>query len=377
MKTVGVILEANVSRYIAAMARAEAATKVFAEKGLAAALKHEQALSNLGRGAGLAGAAIGTGLGLAVMTAANFDSQMSKVAATGADARANLDALRQSAIQAGADTAFSAGEAAQGMENLLKAGVSAKDVLGGGLRGSLDLAAAGELSVAEAAETAATALTQFNLRGSDVSHVADLLAAGAGKAQGDVHDMGMALKQSGLVASQFGLSIEDTVGALSAFASAGLIGSDAGTSFKTMLLALAKPSDESAEAMRGLGISAYDTQGNFVGLSSLAEQLKTKLSGLTQEQRDAALAQIFGNDAVRAANVLYKQGAQGMDEWRAKAKDMGYATESARIRLDNLKGDLEQFRGSLETALIGLGDGGQGPLRDIGAFAPNLGHGCG
>jgi TP901 family phage tail tape measure protein len=88
--------------------------------------------------------------------------------------------------------------------------VSTADVLGGGLKGALDLAAAGQLSVGEASETAASAMTQFGLKGAAVPHIADLLAAGAGKAQGSVHDMGMALNQSGLVAHQFGLSVEDT-----------------------------------------------------------------------------------------------------------------------------------------------------------------------
>jgi TP901 family phage tail tape measure protein len=98
------------------------------------------------------------------------------------------------------------------------------------------------LDVADAAQIAATALTQFKLEGSDIPHVADLLAAGAGKAQGSVDDLSQALNQGGLVASQAGQSIEDTTGVLAAFAAAGLIGSDAGTSLKTALIALEKPS---------------------------------------------------------------------------------------------------------------------------------------
>lgn len=311
------------------------------------------------------GSAALAGVGLAIKTAADFDQSMSSVAATGNDARQNIDALRDAAIDMGAKTSFSAGEAASGIENLLKAGVDAKEVIGGGLQGALDLAAAGTIDVGDAAEIAATAMTQFKLSGKDVPHIADLLAAGAGKAQGEVSDMGMALKQSGLVASQFGLNIEDTTGTLAAFASAGLIGSDAGTSFKTMLLALANPSKESAKLMRELGITAYDANGQFVGITSLAGQLQEKLGGLDQATRDQALAQIFGNDAVRAANVLYKQGSTGITDWIGKVNDSGYAAETAHTKLDNLKGDLEQLRGSLETALIGAGEGAQSPLREM------------
>jgi TP901 family phage tail tape measure protein len=272
---------------------------------------HSASISKLSNTALGLGAAVGVGVGATARTFADFDKQMSSVAATGSDARTHIDELRKSAIDLGAASSFSASEAAAGVENLLKAGVSAADVMGGGLKGSLDLAAAGSMTVGDAAETAATALTQFKLSGKDVPHVADLLAAGAGKAQGEVSDMGQALNQSGLVASQFGLSIEDTTGTLAAFASAGLVGSDAGTSFRTMLLALANPSDKARESMHKLGIAAYDANDQFVGISNLAGQLRDKMGGLTQAQRDQALAQIFGNDAIRAANVLFEQGATG------------------------------------------------------------------
>ncbi|WP_343120502.1 phage tail tape measure protein, partial [Clostridioides difficile] len=142
------------------------------------------------------------------------------------------------------------------------------DILSGGLRGALNLAASGQLSVADAAETTSAALVQFKLKGKDAGHVADLLAAGAGKAMGSVGDMGQALKQSGVVASQFGVSIEETVGTLAAFASTGMIGAEAGTGFKSMLLALAKPSREAQRAMDELGISAYDAEGQFVGITN-------------------------------------------------------------------------------------------------------------
>lgn len=325
--------------------------------------EHQKSADKVGTSLGAIGATAAIGLGLAVKKFADFDKQMSAVQAATHETAGNMNLLREAAIKAGADTAFSATEAAQGIENLAKAGVSTADILGGGLQGALDLAAAGQISVADASETAATALTQFNLSGKDVPHVADLLAAGAGKAQGEVSDLAMALKQSGLVASQFGLSIEDTTGTLAAFASAGLLGSDAGTSFKTMLLALANPSKESADLMKQLGINAYDAQGAFIGIAPLAQQLKDRLSGLTEAQRNAALAQIFGTDAIRAANVLYTQGAQGITDWTTKVNDTGFAAETARIQMDNLSGDVDALGGSFETALIKSGSGANDTLR--------------
>lgn len=311
------------------------------------------------------GAVIAAGVGLAVKTYADFDKQMSSVAATGDDARQNIDALRETAIKLGADTQYSAGEAAQGIEELLKAGVSAADVVGGGLSGALDLAAAGQISVADAAETAATAMVQFKLSGQEVPHVADLLAAAAGKAQGGVSDIAQALGQGGLVAAQFGLSIEETAGTLAAFANAGLIGSQAGTSFRSMLLRLANPTGEAADLMKELGISAYDAQGNFVGMSNFAGQLKESLSGLSQSQRDQALATMFGSYAIQAANVLYNEGADGIAHWTSEVDDAGYAAITAATKTDNLAGDIERLGGALDTAFIRGGSGANDFLRGL------------
>src|SRR5690606_9186339 len=108
----------------------------------------------------------------------------------------NMNLLREAALEAGKRTAFSATEAADAITELAKAGVSTADILEGGLNAALDLAAAASIEAGEAAEYISSALTQFGLKGKDASHVADLLAAGAGKAQGEVSDMGYALAQS-------------------------------------------------------------------------------------------------------------------------------------------------------------------------------------
>ncbi len=360
-RSVRVVLSAQIADFQAKMGQAASAADGFAKR-LDANRASADVLAN---GLLTIGTVAAVGLGFAVKASADFEQAMSNVKAAGQDAAGNFDALRAAAVEMGAQTAFSATEAASGIENLMKAGVSAEDVLGGGLSGALDLAAAGSLGVGEAAEIAATALTQFGLAGADVPHVADLLAAGAGKAQGEVADLGAALKQSGLVASQFGLSIEETVGGLSAFAAAGLLGSDAGTSLKTMLQRLAVQTPAAAKEMERLGISAYDASGNFVGLEGLAGQLKTSMSGLTPEARNAAMAIIFGSDAVRAANVLYENGAAGIAEWTAKVNDQGFAAETAATKLDNLKGDLEALGGAFESVLIDGGSGANEALRGL------------
>jgi TP901 family phage tail tape measure protein len=363
-RVVKVKLQAIVDEYTKGMREAAAETRAVGTQAEKLA-QVRQSMQLLGTAGVAMGAALAAGVGIAVAKFAEFDQAMSNVQAVSHASSEEIGQLRQAALDLGASTVFSATEAAGAIEELAKAGVSTADILNGGLAGALDLAAAGGLDVAEAAGIAATTLQQFRLEGSDASHVADLLAAGAGKAMGDVTDMSAALAQGGLVANQFGLSVDETVGTLSAFASAGLLGSDAGTSFRTMLLRLANPTGEAAETMKSLGINAYDAQGRFVGMSSLAGQLEDSMKGLSQEQRNASLAIIFGQDAIRGANVLLAEGKSGIEDWTDAVNDQGYAAETAAARLDNLIGDWEQFTGALDTAMITMGEAADGPLRSL------------
>lgn len=364
-RSISISLEAKVQGFVSGIKTAQQATKDFGDRTAAFARENEQNLDRVGKASMVMGGALLAGVGFAVKSFMEFDSAMSEVQASTHETEANMDRLREAAVNAGADTAFSAKEAAQGIDELAKAGVSTQDILGGGLTGALSLAAAGSLDVGEAAEIAASALTQFKLSGDKVPHLADLLAAAAGKAQGSVQDMGAALNQTGLVAASTGLSIEETTAGLAAFASAGLTGSDAGTSFKSMLQRLTPQSAEAEAKMKELGISAYDAQGQFIGLAKFSENLKESMKKLDPEARNAAMGVIFGSDAVRAANVLYEQGAAGISSWTEKVNDAGYAAVTASIKQDNLAGDIEKLGGSMDSVFIKSGSGVAESLRGL------------
>ncbi|ROS61074.1 TP901 family phage tail tape measure protein [Frigoribacterium sp. PhB160] len=363
-RTTRVSLVAEVSSYVAGMERAARSTRQTGDAAQQLAQRRE-GIDTLGKTMFAAGAVMAAGVGLAVAKFAEFDQAMSAIQAATHETEANMGLLRQAAIDAGGATAFSATEAAGAIEELAKAGLSTAEILSGGLAGALDLAAAGGQSVADAAQTTAIAMKQFGLEGDKASHVADLLAAGAGKAVGDVSDMAAALGQAGLVANQTGLSIEETTGVLAAFADQGLLGSDAGTSLKTALQALTPSSKEAAREMERLGISAFDAQGNFIGISEFAGVYQNALRDLSPEQQAATSKIIFGSDAVRAANVLYTNGAQGIQKYIDQTNDSGYAAETARIKMDNLAGDIEKLGGAFDTALIQGGSGANDVLREV------------
>lgn len=370
VRTVLVRLQAEASRYRSEMTRAAGSTKaLIAEMDKANKAGH---LDQVADQAGRMGLALVAGFGLAVAAAARFEKQMSAVQSVANATAEEMDKLGAAALRAGADTKFSATEAAFAEEELAKAGLSTSEILSGALSGSLALAAAGSIDLAEAAEIAAKTMNVFGLSGMDVNHIADVLASAANKSATNVHEVGEALKMSGLAANAAGMSLEETVGTLSAFADRALAGSDAGTSLKTAIMMLQAPTDKSAKLMRELGIQAYDASGNFVGTAKLAGSLQVALGGLTQEQRNAAMATIFGADGMRAANVLYGLGERGIRDYTAAVNDQGAAAKTAEVRMDNLVGDVEKLTGSLETLAISSSGGATSGLRSVVQAADNM-----
>ena len=360
-KNIVIRLMADTASYEAAMTRAGSTAKTVAS-GMENTGRKSALIASGMTAAGLAVAAFGVA---AVKMAADFDQQMSTVQANTGATSAQMDQLRAAAIEAGASTVYSASDSADAINDLGKAGMSVTDILTGGLSGALNLAASDGMAVGDAAEYMANSLSMFHLKGSQASQVADTLAAGAGKAVGNVSDFGEALNNCGAQANSFGMNIQETTGVLALFAQNGTIGAEAGTQLNSMLMKLAAPSSEAAGTMKELGISAYDAQGHFVGMAKFAGQLQKAEKNLTDEQRNQANATIFGSYAIKAANYLYEAGESGVNKWTKAVSESGYAAEQAAAKNNNLKGDLENLGGSMESLMISVGEGAQGPLRKM------------
>lgn len=360
-KNIVIRLMADTASYESAMTRAGSTAKTVAS-GMEGTGRKSALIASGMTAAGLAVAAFGVA---AVKMAADFDQQMSTVQANTGATGAQLDQLRAAAIEAGASTVYSASDSADAINDLGKAGMSVTDILNGGLSGALNLAASDGMAVGDAAEYMANALSMFHLKGSQASQVADTLAAGAGKAVGNVSDFGEALNNCGAQANSFGMNIQETTGVLALFAQNGTIGAEAGTQLNSMLMKLAAPSAEASNTMKELGISAYDAQHHFVGMANFAGQLQKAEKNLTDEQRNQANATIFGSYAIKAANYLYEAGESGVNKWTKAVSESGYAAEQAAAKNNNLKGDLENLSGSMESLMISVGEGAQGPLRKM------------
>jgi TP901 family phage tail tape measure protein len=370
VRVVGVDLIARIGGFVAPIRAAGLATRDLKRELDVAAQAGN--MDRLAMTVGITGLAMVGAFAGVIAAAATFEKQMDEVGAVSNANAAEMDKLTKAALEAGAATVFSANQAAQAEAELAKAGVEVADIYGGALTGALDLASAGSLDLESAAVIAANAMNTFGLAGKDVSHIADVLASAANTSAATVEDLGMGLRQVGLVADQAGLSLEDTVGTLAAMADAGLRGQDGATSLKTAIMRLIAPMEEASVEMERLGISAYDAAGGQKSIVDIAGQLQTKLSGLTNEQRAATMQLIFGSDAIRAGNVLYKEGAAGIQKYIDGVNDQGAAADLAAAKLDNLAGDVEQLKGSLETLFITAGSGGQGGLRIIAQQATGL-----
>lgn len=315
----------------------------------------------LATGLAVGAAAVAAGLGASANAAAGFEQTMSGVKAVSGATADQMTQLSQKALELGKATVFSASEAGQGIEELVKGGISIDDVMGGAAEATLSLASAGGVDLVTAATIASNALNGFNLKGADMAHVSDLIAGAANASAIDVNEFGLALSQSAAVASTVGLTFDDLSVAIAEMGNAGIKGSDAGTSLKTMFLNLSPTTKQATTEMKALGIITadganqfFDATGKAKGMADISQVLQNATKNLSEEQRLQALQMLFGTDAIRAAAVMAKNGAEGFDTLSASMSKVS-AESVAAERLNNLKGDLEQLKGSVETAAITLG----------------------
>lgn len=313
------------------------------------------------------GAAVAAFGATSLKNAADFEQGMNMLQAVSGATAEQMAALSARAIQLGADMTLpntSAKDAAEAMLELSKAGLSVDQTMAAA-KGTLQLAAAAQIENARAAEITAQALNAFKLSGEEATRVADLLAATANASAAEITDVAAAMQMSATVAASAGVKIDELTTAIGLMANAGIKGSDAGTSLKTMLMRLQNPTDEAKGLMQQFGISVYDAAGQMRPMDALVAQFTGKLSGLTQEQRNAALATIFGTDAVRAANVVLMGGADAWDKMHTAVTKAGAAQELARAQTRGLNGAIDGLKSVLETAGLVLAGPFLKPLTEV------------
>ena len=292
----------------------------------------------------------------ATKMSADFNQSMSAVKAVSGATGEEFDLLKDKALDLGASTAFSSKEVADGMIEMAKAGWSTQQILDG-MSGVLDAAAASGESLATVSTIVADAITGFGLTAADSTRVADLLAQSANAGTIDIADLGEAFKYAAPVAQAYGYSIEDVTTAITAMSTAGIKGSQAGTSLRTALLNMASPTNTVATAMEQLGVSITDSEGNMLPLKDLLDDMREGMSKYSQAEQIAIASNLAGKNAVSGLMAILNLT---QEEYDAISESMynsaGVADDTARTMQDNLAMAVEQLGGALETLAIRFGD---------------------
>ncbi len=305
----------------------------------------------------------------AIKVGSDFEAQMSRVKAISGATGREFEALKEQAIQLGADTAFSSAQAAEGMENLAAAGFTTNEIMSA-MPGLLDLAAASGEDLANSSDIAASTLRGFGLEASEAGHVADVLAENANRTNSSVAETGEAMKYVAPLARAAGISLEETAAAIGIMANAGIQGSQAGTTLRGALSRLSKPTTDMQQAMDELGVSFYDSEGKMLSLTDQVGMLKSAMEGMTDEQKNNYLVTLYGQEALSGMLALINEGSDSLASLTASYEACdGSAQTAAATMQDNLKGAIEQLSGSAESLGIVFYEDVSGSLKEAAQAA--------
>lgn len=312
-------------------------------------------IGRVAAGAGLAVAGMGI---LSLRSAGNFQESMNILQAVSGATEGQFKALHDEAIALGRDMKLpnvSAKDAAEAMQELSKAGLSVKDIMGA-TRGALQLGIATNTGFADSAAIVARSLTAFNLKGDQATRVADLFTAAANKSTASAQDIALGFQMASAQFAAGDQTIQGLSTSLAIMANASITGSDAGTSLKTMMNRLMAPTAKASKEMERLGFSAYDASGNFKSMPDIIGDLDASLVGMSKAQRNATLYTIFGSDAIRAARVQLAAGEKGWRKMEERITKGGEAQAFAEARTKGFNGAVQALFSQVETLAIELGE---------------------
>lgn len=321
-----------------------------------------------------------------VDTGKAFDSSMSQVAATMGMTMSEMSTvtgetdtafghfsgtLRDFAQYMGANTAFSASQAADALNYMALAGYDAQTSMDM-LPNVLNLAAAGGIDLADASDMVTDAQSALGLSLDETTVMVDQMAKASSKSNTSVAQLGEAFLTIGATARNLAGGTTELSTVLGVLADNGIKGAEGGTHLRNILLALQTPTKDGTAALKQLGMTyddMYDSAGNMRALPDIMLQLQAGMEGMTQASKDAIISGIFNKTDLAAANALIGTSKERFDELTATIKDSkGAAQEMADVQLDNLEGDVVKFQSALEGAQIKISDQLTPSLREFVQF---------
>lgn len=293
----------------------------------------------------------------------SFDSAMSQVAATMGTTVDKIGDVKAKAEEMGRTTKYTATEAAEGMNILAQAGLSADEQISG-IGTVLNLASAGAMSLEESASYTAGAVKGFGDTMSNASYYADLMAKGATLANTDVRGLGEAFSGSAATAKNYGQAADGVTLSLLRLAEQNVTGSEASTALNRAMADLYTPTDDASKALNQLGVSAYEANGEAKNFNDLVDELNGSLQGMTAEQKNNALATIFTTQGLQAFNKMTASSDATVQKfWKGIQDSSGSAAQQAATQLDNLKGDITLLSSATEGLELGFYNTFSGTIR--------------
>lgn len=293
----------------------------------------------------------------------NFDTAMSQVAATMGTTVDKIENVKAKAEEMGRTTKYTATEAAEGMNILAQAGLSADEQISG-IGTVLNLSSAGAMSLEESASYTAGAVKGFGDSMGNASYYADLMAKGATLANTNVRGLGEAFSGSAATAKNYGQSADSATLSLLRLAEQNVTGSEASTALNRAMADLYTPTDNASKALDQLGVSAYKSNGEAKDFNDLVDELNGSLQGMTAEQKNNALATIFTTQGLQAFNKMTASSDATVQKfWKGIQDSSGSAAQQAATQLDNLKGDITLLSSATEGLELGFYNTFSGAIR--------------
>jgi TP901 family phage tail tape measure protein len=293
----------------------------------------------------------------------NFDTAMSQVAATMGTTVDKIENVKAKAEEMGRTTKYTATEAAEGMNILAQAGLSADEQISG-IGTVLNLASAGAMSLEESASYTAGAVKGFGDSMGNASYYADLMAKGATLANTNVRGLGEAFSGSAATAKNYGQAADSVTLSLLRLAEQNVTGSEASTALNRAMADLYTPTDDASKALDQLKVSAYETNGEAKDFNDLVDELNGSLQGMTAEQKNNALATIFTTQGLQAFNKMTASSDATVQKfWKGIQDSSGSAAQQAATQLDNLKGDITLLSSATEGLELGFYNTFSGAIR--------------
>lgn len=347
------------AQFDAAMKRSAASAAAAESQVTKSSGRSSAAMAAMGRAAKTGAAAglvaVGVAAVASVKSAQKFEKQMSELKAVTSASAKDFGVMRKAALDLGASTGIGATEAARALTELAKGGLSSKQAIGA-LTGTIAMAQAGGMDLADAGNTVANALNLFKLRGEDATMVADSFANAANATTADIGFFSQGLAQGGAAAKAAGLTFQETTVFLEAMAANGFkSGSDAGTSMKTALIQLANPTKRAQEAAAGLGVAFFDSNNQIRPLPAIARDLGNAFDDMSKKDKLATATRLVGTDGMRALLALADQGPNKLKAFASANGETGSAARVAAEKMNNYEGSLKRLSAAFESLKIEAG----------------------